>query len=65
MAERVVFDTNIWISSLLWRGKPYQAMLLARAGVVEAVYCQAMVAELSEKLRHKFGFSEERIRGVL
>lgn len=24
-----------------------------------------MAAELSEKLRHKFGFSEERVRGVL
>lgn len=63
--ERVVFDTNVWISSLLWRGKPYQSILLAQAGVVEAVYCQSMAAELSEKLRHKFGFSEERVRGVL
>ena len=54
MPERVVYDTNIWISGLLWRGKPYQCLLLARAGVVQLAHCQAMVAELSQKLRHAF-----------
>ena len=51
MPERVVFDTNIWISGLLWRGKPYQCLLLARGQVVQHVHCVEMVAELSEKLR--------------
>lgn len=65
MAERVVFDTNIWISGLLWRGKPYQCLLLARAGVVQVVYCPQMVAELAEKLRRVFGFSENHLQAVL
>jgi len=39
-----VFDTNIWISGLLWRGKPYQCLLLARTGMIKAVYCSEMVA---------------------
>ncbi len=65
MAERVVFDTNIWISGLLWRGKPYQCLLLARTGVVQAMYCPPMVAELAEKLRQAFGFSENRLQAVL
>lgn len=65
MSERVVFDTNIWISGVLWRGKPYQCLLLARAGVVQAVYCQSMAAELSQKLREVFSFSENHIRAVL
>ena len=65
MPEPVVYDTNIWVSGLLWRGKPHQCLLLARAGVVRLAPCQAMVAELSEKLRHVFGFSENRIRSVL
>jgi putative PIN family toxin of toxin-antitoxin system len=63
--ERVVFDTNIWISGLLWRGKPYQCLLLARAGVVQLVYCEEMAAELSRTLRRAFGFSENHIRAVL
>jgi putative PIN family toxin of toxin-antitoxin system len=65
MPERVVFDTNIWISGLLWRGKPYQCLLLARAGLIQVVYCQQMVAELSRKLRNVFGFSENHIQAVL
>ena len=63
MAERVVFDTNIWISGLMWRGKPYQCLLLARTGVVQALYCQEIVAELTHKLRQVFGFSENHISG--
>jgi len=63
--ERVVYDTNILISGLLWRGKPYQCLLLARSGIVQAVYCPPMLAELTDKLRHIFGFSENRIQAVL
>jgi putative PIN family toxin of toxin-antitoxin system len=63
--ERAVFDTNIWISGLLWRGKPYQCLLLARAEIVQHVYCEDMAAELSRKLRQVFGFSENHIRAVL
>lgn len=65
MVERVVFDTNIWISGLLWRGKPYQCLLLARAGIVRPIYCQVMLAELSGKLRSTFDFSENRIQAVV
>ena len=64
MPERVVFDTNVMISGLLWRGKPYHCLLLARAGIVQALYCPEMLAELLEKLRSRFGFSEDRIRAV-
>lgn len=65
MAERVVFDTNIWISGLLWRGKPYQCLLLARSGVVQHIYCSETIAELSRKLRGTFEFTENHIRAVL
>jgi hypothetical protein len=50
VSQRVVFDTNTWISGLLWRGKPYQCLLLARPKIVQAMYCEPMVGELSEKL---------------
>jgi putative PIN family toxin of toxin-antitoxin system len=63
--ERVVFDTNIWISGLLWRGKPYQCLLLARGQAVQHVHCAEMMTELSEKLRETFGFSENHIQAVL
>ena len=65
MPERVVFDTNVMISGLLWRGKPYQCLLLARARLVQAVYCREMLTELSQKLEDKFSFSASRIQDVL
>jgi putative PIN family toxin of toxin-antitoxin system len=65
MAERVVFDTNVWISGLLWHGKPYQCLLLARSGLVQAVYCPPMLGELTQKLRDTFGFTENHIRAVV
>jgi len=61
----VAFDTNVMISGLLSRGKPFQCLLLARCRLVQAVYCPEMQAELSTKLRVKFGFSEERVRAVV
>ena len=65
MAEQVVFDTNLWISGLLWRGKPYQCLLLARSGLVQPVYCLPMLSELTQKLREPFGFTENHIRAVV
>ena len=65
MSERVVFDTNIVISGLVWRGQAYQCLLLARSRLVQALYCSEMLAELSEKLRHPFGFSENHIQAVV
>ena len=65
MAERVVFDTNVWISGLLWRGKPYQCLLLARSGLVQPVYCLPMLSELTQKLRDPFGFDENHIQAVV
>jgi len=63
--ERVVFDTNVYIAGLLWRGKPYYCLLLAREGKVKLIYCTEMAAELTTKLREKFKFSENQIQGVV
>lgn len=65
MPERIVFDTNIRISGQLWRGKPYQCLLLARGGVIEVSYCEPMVAEFAEKLRRKFRFTENQIHAAV
>lgn len=64
MAERVVFDTNAMISGLLWKGKPYHCLLLARSRIIQSVYCDPMLAELTEKLREKFKYSENQIQAV-
>ncbi len=34
---RVVLDTNILVSALLWRGAPYRCLVAIQAGLVELV----------------------------
>ena len=65
MVDCAVFDTDVRISGLLWRGSPHRCLLLARGKVIEAFYCHQMAAELSQKLRNPFGFSENRIEAVM
>lgn len=65
MADKVVFDTNIRLAAVLWRGAAYKCWLAARAGLVDVVYCREMLAEFSEKLYDKFGFSVDNVRAAV
>ena len=57
---RVVCDTNVYISAAL-RGEQAEAIIrLATAGTITLVVSPAILDELNEKLRTKFGWSEER-----
>ena len=52
---RVVFDTNIIISGLLWSGAPHRALALINVGRVTALISEALVDELKEVIsRPKF-----------
>jgi predicted nucleic acid-binding protein len=48
---------------LAWQA--YQCLLLARTGLVQAIYYREMLAELSRKLEDKFSFLVNRIQAVL
>lgn len=47
---RVVLDTNIVISALLWGGVPYRLLLHAQTGAIELVTSPTLVAELNTVL---------------
>ena len=49
---RIVVDTNIWISGLLWQGKPWQLLKLAENGEVQLCIAYAMLLELEEVLTY-------------
>jgi len=53
---RVVFDTNILFSSVGWLGNPHQCVQTARQGKCLSLTCEAILAELAEKLQLKRGF---------
>ena len=65
MRQVAVFDTNVLLSGVGWKGKPFQCLELARVGTVEGVICQEIVDELTEKLQHKLSLSLEDINETL
>jgi len=50
---RIVLDTNIWISGLLWRGLPWKLLRLAETGQVEICMAPSMLEELERVLTYE------------
>ncbi len=51
---RVVLDTNILVSALLWRGAPYRCLLAVQAGLADLVVSSPILEELRTVLVTKF-----------
>lgn len=51
---KVVLDTNIYISSVFWIGKPHKIIELAIDRKIEVLVSQEILAELEEVLRRDF-----------
>jgi putative PIN family toxin of toxin-antitoxin system len=50
---RIVIDTNIWISGLLWRGTPCLILQLAAQGEIELCMAPEMLEELYRVLAYE------------
>ncbi len=61
MRPVAVFDTNILLSAMGWKGKPFECVELARAGTVEGVTCREILEELAEKLVSKLSLPPEDV----
>ncbi len=62
---RVVVDTNIIISSVFWRGNPYEVTRRGILGEYQLVTSPEILEEVADKLRNKFQFPEEGIRQLI
>ena len=62
---RVVADTNVYISAILFGGTCEAILALARAGVVDPFLCPAIQRELRFVLAHTFGWTEPQVREAL
>jgi putative PIN family toxin of toxin-antitoxin system len=49
---RVVIDTNVWISGLLWKGLPWHVLRLAEENRIEIVVTLPMLEELETVLHY-------------
>ena len=48
--QKLVLDVNVWVSALLWGGKPAQVVELAQEGQLDIFVSESIIAELSQVL---------------
>lgn len=59
---RIVLDTNVIISSLVFGGKPKELMQIVLKEGLRVYTSPQLISELLDILRKKFNFSEEKIK---
>ena len=62
---RVLPDTNIIISSVFWRGNPYEVIRKGILGEYQLVISAEILDEVVGKLRNKFKFPEKNIQELI
>ena len=60
-AIHVVVDTNVYISAILFGGKPEEIRHLAREGRIEILGSEHILAEIADVLKKKFNWSDWQI----
>jgi putative PIN family toxin of toxin-antitoxin system len=64
--EAVVFDTNVLVSAVGWRGPEHELYERCRAGELRLAISPELLAELERVLRYpRLGFTEEEIEGFI
>ena len=59
---RVVFDSNVYISALLFDGPPRQILALAEKHKVILIASDDIINETAKKLREKFSWPDHRVQ---
>lgn len=62
---KVVLDSNIYISAIMFGGKPNEILKLARALKIKVYISTQIFLEISEKLHKKFKLSGEDVTKIL
>ncbi len=65
MRHVAVFDTNVLLSGVGWKGKPFQCLELARTGVIDGLICREIADELADTLERKLGMSADQVNEIL
>lgn len=63
--KKAVFDTNIYLSAILFGGSPRMCLELGRNGEIELFVSRAILLEMAQKLQEKFLWSKEEIEEVI
>ena len=58
---KAVADTNVYISAVLFGGKPEEVRILAREGKIELIVSENILSEIAGVLKKKFHWSDWQI----
>lgn len=58
---KVVLDTNVYISAIVFGGKPEEIRKLSREGKISLLISEAILKEIAEALRRKFNWQNWQI----
>lgn len=62
---KVVFDTNIFISAMIFGGNPLEVLELARSGKIKLVTSPQILLELATKFHDRFLWSEDDVKETI
>ena len=62
---KVVFDTNIFISGIIYGGSPLLCIDFARERKFDLYVSKKIILELAIKLREKFGWEDRKVNIVI
>lgn len=62
---KVVCDTNIYISALIFGGSPEKIILLAKDGLFQVYISPAILGEIKSTLKDKFSWSDTMIKKTI
>ena len=63
--KRVVLDANIYISAILFGGKPEKVLDLVRKRRIEVLISESILAQVSRVLKMKFGWVDWQISEIV
>jgi len=63
--QRVVLDTNVYISAILFGGTPEKIRKLSKERKIELLISEAIIAEVAEVLRKKFNWESWQISQII
>jgi uncharacterized protein len=65
MNPKVVFDTNVLVSAIIFGGNPRACLDLARDRKVDMFTSKTLLLELTQKLNKKFQLREDKIENII
>src|SRR3972149_9212637 len=65
MTTRVVFDSNIYLSAIIFGGNPKACLEMARKKEVQLFVSKAILLEIARKLKEKFRWKISDVEDVI